>query len=124
MALSQILWKLENLANKLGYKIVGSRTSAILPSAKLIQINTRQTAIKRAWTIAHEIGHIVTLKKCIREVGPRVLSGATHEWPSLEAEFRAWRATDKLVRKLGIYSNKYLQYKHSCMRSYYYSAMR
>jgi hypothetical protein len=121
MALSQKLAKLEKVANGLGYRIVPAKENAFVPDDKIITVNTRQKPLKRAWNTAHEIGHAITLDKCIAEFGKRALTGADHEWPCLEAEFRAWRETDKIMRKLGLYSTDYLKYKHSCIRSYYCS---
>jgi hypothetical protein len=124
MALSQKLAKLEKIANGLGYRIVPGKENAFVPEDKTITINTRQKLVKRAWNIAHEIGHAMTLSRCIEELGRRALTGADHEWPALESEFRAWRETDKLMRKLKLYSDDYLKYKHSCIRSYYCSAKK
>jgi len=122
MALPQKLAKLERLANKLGYIIVPGKENALLPETKTITVNTRQSPIKRAWNTAHEIGHAITLTRCVNEIGKRALSGASYEWPTLEAEFRAWREADKLMRKLKLYNDAYLKYKHSCIRSYYCSS--
>ena len=119
MVLSQKLAKLEKIAHKLGYQIVPGERNTFIPDDKTITVNTRQKPEKRAWNTAHEIGHVITLNRCMRELGQLSLSGADHEWPVLEAEFRAWRETDKIMRKLNLYNDKYLKYKHSCIRSYY-----
>jgi hypothetical protein len=119
MALSQKLAKLEYIANQLGYRITPGKENAFIPDDKTITVNTRQKPLKRAWNTAHEIGHAITLKRCIQEFGKRALTGSDREWPSLESEFRAWRETDKIIRKLGLYNSAYLKYKHHCIRSYY-----
>jgi hypothetical protein len=121
MALSQKLAKLERVANQLGYLVAPGKENAFLPELKTITINTRQKRLKRAWNLAHEIGHAKTLSRCVQEFGRRALTGADREWPSLEVEFRAWRETDKILRRLGLYTTEYLKYKHHCIRSYYCS---
>jgi len=121
MALSRKLARLEKYATAIGYKIIPGKENACIPESKVITVNTRQKVIKRIWMIAHEIGHAVTIKKCIKEIGRRALTGANHEWPALEAELRAWRVTDKIIRTLKVYDEAYLKYKHSCIRSYYRS---
>jgi len=124
MVLSQKLLRLDQLANKLGFKIIPGRESTCVIDDKIITVNTRQKPIKRVWSTAHEIGHALTLTRCISEVGKRAVTGASYEWPCLESEFRAWHAADKIVRKLGLYDAEYLKYKHSCIRSYYCSATK
>ena len=119
MVLSQKLAKIEQIAYKLGYTIIAGKENVCIFSTKTIVLNMRQSRLKRAWTTAHEVAHALTLKKCIKEIGLRSVSGANHEWPSLEAEFRAWKTTDRLMRKLNMYSPEYLKYKHACIRSYY-----
>jgi len=119
MVLSRKLAKLEKIANGLGYKIVPGKENEVIPDDKIIKVNTRQKPIKRAWNAAHEIGHAITIDRCVTEIGKKALTGAEHEWPALEAEFRAWRETDKIIRKLGLYNSDYLKYKHHCIRSYY-----
>ena len=119
MVLSRKLAKLEKIANGLGLIIVPGKQNAFIPADKTITVNTRQKPLKRAWNTAHEIGHAITLSRCIQEMGQRALTGADREWPSLESEFRAWRETDKIMRKLGLFTDGYLKYKHQCIRSYY-----
>ena len=119
MVLSQKLLRLEKIANKLGYQIVPGKDNTLIPAEKTITINMRQKLIKRVWNTAHEIGHALTLTRCMNEVGMRALTGAPYEWPCLESELRAWHEADKLMRRLSVYSNEYLRYKHSCIRSYY-----
>ena len=121
MALSQKLAKLEKLANLLGYQVVPGKENTWCPHNRLITINTRQSPIKRAWAMAHEIGHLKTYRLCKKELGKRVFSSPAHTWPSLETEFRAWREADKLIRKLGLFNDAYLKHKHHCIRSYYCS---
>jgi len=120
MGLAHKLQKLEQLANRMGYTIAPGKENLCEPgeSRKRIVLNTRQAPIKRAWVLAHEIGHAKTYKKCMQEIGDSAC-GPEHEWPSLEWEFRAWREADKLIRKLGLFSREYMKYKHSCLRSYY-----
>ena len=124
MVLSQKLARLECIANELGYRIVPGKVNSFIPDSKTITINMRQKPLKRAWNTAHEIGHALTLNRCIQEFGKRVLTGAEREWPALEAEFRAWRETDKILRRLKLYSTEYLKYKHKCIRSYYCLSIR
>jgi len=121
MVLSQKLAKLERLANKLGVRVVPGNANTYIPTNKIITVNMRQKPEKRAWSIAHEIGHVLTLDLCIVEMGIRALTGADHELPCLEAEIRAWYETDKIMRKLKLFSNEYIKYKHACIRSYYCS---
>jgi hypothetical protein len=119
MGLSQKLAKLKKLANRIGYKVIPNKHNQCNVITRQIFINTRQLPKKRAYVLAHEIGHARTLAKCIAELGFRCCTAPAHTWPSLEAELRAWAATDRIMRKLGMYDDEYLQYKHSCIRSYY-----
>lgn len=119
MVLSQKLMKLEQLANKLGCIVIPGKRNIYLHRERIIVVNMRQKPLKRAWSIAHEIGHAMTLGASIQEFGNRMLTRMDHTWPSVETEFRAWCKSDKLMRDLNLYSKEYLKYKHSCMRSYY-----
>jgi len=111
--------KLEKLANELGCIVIPGRENTYLHKEKIIVVNMRQKPLKRAWSIAHEIGHAMTLGVCIQEFGNRMGTCTDYTWPSVETELRAWCKSDELMRDLKLYSKEYLKYKHSCIRSYY-----
>lgn len=118
MGLSQKLQKLEKAANSIGYIVTPGRQNECRVDSRVITINTRQSLEKRAWALAHELGHAKTYKRCMEEVGERACTHE-HEWPSLEWELRAWAVADKLLRKLNLFTKEYMQWKHACLRSYY-----
>lgn len=111
--------QLKIIAELLGYSIEAGTEDKIYKDENRIIINGKQTIFNQIVSLAHEIGHVLTLDWCIANFGMRVLTGPSGYWPALESELRAWEAADKLLTKLGVYSSQYLKQKHICLRTYY-----
>jgi len=106
-------------ASELGYTVVRGKSDQAFTYEKKITINTKQTIFNQIISLAHEIGHLLTLDWCIAQFGDRVLSGPPGYWPALESELMAWNAADWLLQRLNLYGPKYIKQKHICLRTYY-----
>jgi len=113
---------LKKYARDLGYPVVPGKNCRAFFYSKKITMNTRLCVEKQIYALAHEIGHVATVKRCVKQFGTNLFSIArSTPWYTLEAELTAWNYAEKLAKRLGFYSVNLLKYKHSCLRSYYRS---
>jgi Zn-dependent peptidase ImmA (M78 family) len=113
--------RLEQYANKLGYKVLPGKYAVCYDKSKVkcIHINYRCSIKNRIFCLAHEIGHALTIASYEQEMGSCLKRSSESQWPVLERELHAWAKADKLLRKLKLYTADYLKYKHACLRTYY-----
>lgn len=107
------------MASKLGFKVVAGNRNWCTLGKRTITINFRQNMYNCIYSLAHEIGHAKTLKSCVKDFGYSCAISKEKSYAGIESEFRAWCVADNLIRKLNLFGNDYVKYKHSCLRTYY-----
>jgi len=86
----------------------------------IISITSNLKPRTKLWTLAHELGHVISYMNCSKSIKKRLLNRPNSFW-ELEAEVRAWNCADFLLEQLNpaLYEEKYIKFKHSKLKTYY-----